>query len=154
MASWRPHTKEPDMKTAFVLASILLLGSGCATSGNGLPGRDGKLPHNGPGGVPDIDRKDDAPRTQLTRLSPAEFETDLALHNRIRVELYGVATTELRMCVTPNGAVDSVDVVDSSGLAAYDQTVVSTVQGWQYAAFTATPGTRVCQPLTVSYRAP
>jgi len=141
------------MKTALVLSSILLLGVGCATSGNGLPGRDGKLPNNGPGPLPSPDDKDDAPRTNLTRLSSPEVEAD-HLYRRIETELAGKAATQLWLCVTPSGVVDSVDVVASSGLAAYDQTVVDSVQGWQYASFAAPAETRVCENLTVAYRAP
>jgi len=141
------------MKIPFAVASILLLGAGCATTGNGLPGRDGKRPDHDIGDI-SPDGKDDAPRTQLTRLSSPELPRADRLYHRIETERAGLASTQVRLCVAPSGTVDTVEVVEGSGLAEYDQTVVDSVSSWQYAAFAAPAETRVCENLTVAYHAP
>lgn len=140
------------MKTFLLLASILALGA-CATTGNGLPGRDGKTPTGMPEIEP-VEGKDDASRAHLTRLSPPELDGADRLYHRIEVAHAGKAATQVRLCVTPAGSVDSVNVIASSGLADYDRTVVDAVAGWQYAAYAAPAETRVCENLTVAYHAP
>ncbi len=139
------------MKTSMLIASILLVGA-CATTGNGLPGRDGK----GPGTVPDLDddKSDDATRHQLARVSSPDLRGADRLYHRISVEKAGTASTQVRLCVAPSGAVDTVDVVATSGMAEYDQAVVDNVGAWQYEAFAAPAETRVCENLTVAYHAP
>jgi TonB family protein len=141
------------MKTYLLLASILALGAGCATTGNGLPGRDGKTPS----GMPDIephDGKDDVSRAHLSRVSPPELDGADRLYRRIETERAGLASTQVRFCVTPAGSVETVDVIASSGLPEYDRTVVDAVSTWQYAAYAAPAETRVCENLTVAYHAP
>lgn len=140
------------MKISFAIASILALSAGCATTGSGLPGRDGSRPDHDIGDL-QPSGKDDAPRRELTRLSTPDVDGADHLYRRIEVEHAGVAATQVRLCVAPSGSVDTVDVVAGSGMAEYDAKVVDSVQGWQYAAFAAPAETRVCENLTVAYHA-
>lgn len=140
------------MKTSIVLASLLFVGA-CASTGTGVPGRDGKGPTNVPETDSPDDKSDDANRRQLARLSTPDLRAADRLYHRISVEKAGMASTQVRLCVEPSGTVDTVDVVASSGLAEYDQAVVDNVASWQYAAFPAPSETRVCEDLTVAYHA-
>lgn len=141
------------MKTLALVALASMFTAACATSGQGLPDRDGKRPA-GPGLDLDSQSPDDADRQFPERLSRAELPAADRLVHRINAEHGGVLSTQVRLCVAPSGAVADVDLLDSSGMSEYDRAVVETVQGWQYTAYPAPEGVKVCEKLTVSYRAP
>jgi TonB family protein len=143
------------MKTfALALASTLALSAGCATTGQGLPGRDGKSPASN--GELDLDgvAPDDASRRFPERLTRAELPAADRISHRIAQEHNGAVAAEVRLCVTPEGKVGAVDLLSSSGMPAYDQAVVDTIATWQYAAYPAPSDTRVCEKVTVTYRTP
>jgi TonB family protein len=140
------------MKTSLLIASILFVGA-CASTGSGLPGRDGKSPTGNPPPLDD-DKSDDAERHNLALLSSPELPDADRLYRRIAVEKAGTASAQVRLCVAPAGKVDRVDLVSSSGMAEYDQAVLDNVATWQYESFAAPVETRVCENLTVAYHAP
>jgi TonB family protein len=107
---------------AFALITSVLLASGCAASQTRFPARTSKV------ALPAADRL----ATEIVRE-----------HN-------GVVTSKVHMCVASDGAVDSVALMSSSGLGAYDDAVVAAVSSWEYQPATA----RACRALSVSYRTP
>jgi TonB family protein len=107
---------------SFILISAVLLASGCAASRTNFPARRSEA------AIPAADR----------------LATD------IHREHHGLVTSKVKMCVASDGAVDSVDLMSSSGMAAYDDAVIAAVSSWEYEA----PGAPSCQKLNVSYRTP
>lgn len=143
------------MKNLFAVSVIASLAAvGCASTGQGLPGRDGQSP----GGV----RPPAIPTTEEVRsgsgmperISAVELAAVDKLSRKIVHQHRGVISAQVRLCVAPDGAVAGVEVVEPSGMVEYDQAVVETVTGWQYAAYEGAPETRICQKLTVGYRTP
>lgn len=140
------------MKTfALALASTFAL-VGCATSGQGLPGRDGNPTKPSLDLVPDP--ADGADHSFPARLSEAELPAADRISHRILAEHAGVVSAQVRLCVAPTGSVADVDLLQSSGMAEYDRAVVDAIATWQFAAYAAPAETRVCEKLTVAYRAP
>ncbi len=144
------------MKNLFAVSVIASLAAvaGCATSGMGLPGRDGHSPGGvRPPGIPTTDvLHGDAGMPE--RISRAELPSVERLSRRIVHEHRGVISAQVRLCVSPDGAVAGVEVVEPSGMAEYDEAVIDTITGWQYASFEGAPEARICQKLTVGYRTP
>ncbi|MCA9678441.1 MAG: TonB C-terminal domain-containing protein [Kofleriaceae bacterium] len=140
------------MKTLFALSSIALLTVGCATTGGGLPGRDGPLG----GKVPEVNVQpvDGAQPTFPDRIGVAALPGADRLSHRIDAEHDGAIATQVRLCVAPSGEVAQVGMLSSSGMPEFDRAVVDGVGRWQYASYAAPDGTRVCENLTVGYRAP
>lgn len=143
------------MKTLFAVSVFAsLAAAGCATSGNGLPGRDGLSPGGvRPPGIPGNDQMP-AGAGMPERISRAELPAVDRLSRKIVHEHHGVISAQVRLCVAPDGAVSGVEVVEPSGMAEYDAAVVETITGWQYASFDGDPEQRICQKLTVGYRTP
>ena len=56
------------------------------------------------------------------------------VHVQMAVERMGKADAEatLRVCIDPKGSVESVDVVKSSGVAAYDEHLKQVASAWNY----------------------
>lgn len=141
------------MKTLYSLATLALLSvAGCATTGGGLPDRDGPLG----GKVPDVSvEPTQGSGTQFPgRISAAALPGADRLAHRIHAEHNGAIAAQVRLCVAPSGDVDQVDMVASSGMAEFDAAVVDGVGAWQYAAYPAPESIRVCENVTVAYRAP
>ena len=61
----------------------------------------------------------------------------------------GAASAELRVCVTPAGKADTVEVQKSSGSAWFDRAVVAEFRGARYQAFAAPADVRVCGPMQI-----
>jgi TonB family protein len=112
------------LKTTLFIATALGLAAGCA-------------PH--------------ATRSQFpSRISAANIPAADRLATDISRLHRGLVTTKVALCVAPSGDVKHVDLVDSSGLEAYDQAVLDTVAGWQFHAAPA----EQCEKLSVTYRTP
>ena len=94
---------------AFMLASAVVLASGCATSHTQFPARQSKV------ALPAADR----------------MATDIVR------EHHGVVTSKVNMCVAADGDVDKVSLVSSSGMHDYDQAVLAAVSTWEYRPGTA-----------------
>lgn len=141
------------MSTQHIVAlfSSLALGAGCATVG-GLPERGAAGSGRGQLTL-DTRSPDDARATFPTRLSRAELPGADRLANKIAVEAGGAVATEVKLCVAPDGSVEKVDLLGKSALPDYDAAVVDGLADWKYAAYKAPASVRVCEKLTVSYRA-
>ncbi len=140
------------MKTLLALSTIALLAAaGCATTGGGLPGRDGPLG----GKVPDVSvEPTQGGNTGFPgRISNAALPGADRLAHRIHAEHNGSISAQVRLCVAPSGSVDQVGLLASSGMAEFDRAVVDGVGDWQYAAYPAPQELRVCENLTVAYQA-
>jgi TonB family protein len=61
----------------------------------------------------------------------------------------GKANTKVHLCVAPDGAVDQVDVIDSSGHTGYDRAVVQSARSWKFEA----GAERSCTKMNVVYDA-
>lgn len=143
------------MKTLVALVFVASSLAACASTGSGLPDRDGKTP-TGPGSDLDLDPRspDDAKQDFPKRVSEVDLSRVDRMSHRINVEHGGTVRAQVKLCVAPTGSVADVDLVASSGMPEYDDAVVDAAAGWQYAAYPAPAGTRVCQDVTVAYRAP
>ena len=114
------------MKTLFAVSVIASLAAvGCASTGQGLPGRDGHSPGGvRPPGIPtteDVEGGTGMPE----RISAVELPAVDKLSRKIVHEHRGVISAQVRLCVAPDGAVAGVEVVEPSGMVEYDQAVVT-----------------------------
>jgi TonB family protein len=95
-----------------------------------------------------------APHTTKSQFPSRISSTDMPAADRLSGDIArlhrGLVTTKVALCVAPTGDVKHVDLVDSSGLEAYDQAVLDTVAAWQFHAAPA----EQCENLSVTYRTP
>jgi hypothetical protein len=73
--------------------------------------------------------------------------------HRVHAELGGTAVASVDLCVLPDGSVADATLAKSSGLALYDDLVVDAARGWEYDSFSAPAGTKVCDTVSVVYKA-
>jgi TonB family protein len=105
-----------------------------------------------------------APRLNMTvaaadpaRAFPAVTEPSLPsadrMARRIRNELGGVASADVRLCVAPDGRVSDVKLIRGSSDGDFDDAVVHDVANWQ---FSGSRGERLknCERATITYRLP
>lgn len=74
---------------------------------------------------------------------------DSRTQTRIQRDGRDMITAVIRMCLSPTGSVDRLDVVRSSGYRDYDQRIVSEMRKWRYQLNEAVP---VCTTVTFNYR--
>ena len=72
----------------------------------------------------------------------------------IKAEQGGALSAQVKLCVAPNGAVTDAQVVGSSGMGAFDKIVLDAARSWSYQTYAAPTGTRVCNVVSILYRAP
>jgi TonB family protein len=74
----------------------------------------------------------------------------------IRSQAGEVASADIRLCVTPDGRVQAVDLVRGSSSAAFDQALLHDAAEWQFSDMPGsahmTSNVRVCGVTTISYR--
>ncbi|MBV8758058.1 MAG: energy transducer TonB [Deltaproteobacteria bacterium] len=58
----------------------------------------------------------------------------------------------VRVCVGGSGAVDNVELTDSSGIATLDAVALRDIKAWQFVPFAAPAALHTCKPFTISYR--
>jgi TonB family protein len=134
------------MKTSIALGLFTSLALvGCASTGTGLRG-DGNGQHkpNKPTSA--------APTEFPDRISAVSIPGADRMARWIDLEHGGAVATSIRICVAPNGLVGDVDLVQSSGMAEFDEAVLRTAANWQYASFEAPKETLLCQKATVAYK--
>jgi len=140
------------MKSLAIAASTIAFAA-CATTGQGLPGREETSAT-----VPRLElhatAMDEGQPAFPQRITEARLPGADRLSREIAFEPYGTVTTQVRLCIAPDGKVASVGLLAPSGMDAFDRAVVEGLAGWKYAAFPAPANTRVCENLTVAYRAP
>jgi TonB family protein len=135
------------MKTFIALGlftSVALVG--CASTGTGLRG-DGQGNHK-PGHGPAAAGQQEFP----DRISAVSIPGADRMARWIDLEHGGAVSTAIRICVAPNGMVGDVDLLQSSGMAEFDDAVLRTAANWQYARFDAPKETLLCQKATVAYK--
>ena len=139
------------MKTLLATSALsaLALSAGCATTSS-MPARDiGTV--TGAHLSLDTRSNDDAVATFPARLSPAALPGADRLANRIAIEGGRQVTAAVKLCVAPDGKVDKVDLLTSSGVDDYDRAVVDGMTSWRYAAYAAPTSLHVCERVDVSY---
>ncbi len=133
------------MKT--VLMSAMLLGA-CATTGTATLDREARAGSRV--------RLDLVPHADGTRVVPAAIDPRLPSADRvahqIRAELGDAASIEVKLCVAPGGRVSSVEVLRSSTLAAFDDSVMADAMHWEFAAQPGPASVRSCERATITYR--
>jgi TonB family protein len=75
------------------------------------------------------------------------------LRGALVAELGGIASVDVRLCVTPSGEVASVAVERGSTLAAFDEAVARDARAWRFAAQPGPSSLRACERATIEYRA-
>jgi TonB family protein len=134
------------MKTHLALGLFTSLALvGCATTGTGLPG-DGKGHHKPGSGVPA------AGQQFPDRISAVSIPGAAHMARWIDLEHGGAVAASIRVCVAPNGNVGDVDLIQSSGMAEFDDAVLRTAENWQYEKYEAPKGTLLCQKATIAYK--
>jgi TonB family protein len=79
------------------------------------------------------------------RVSPAR------LPSADRSRLSGTHSADVRLCVSPDGAVQSIDLERRSGSNEFDRALASDVRAWRFEPYRAPAGIKVCERITVSY---
>ena len=104
----------------------------------------GAPPPPAPPSEPKVVRPED-----LTRVSGnPNIHPDARTQTRIDRDGRSVVTARVKMCLTASGAVESVNVSQSSGYSAYDNQILSEMRTWRYQA----EGAPVCTTITFNYR--
>jgi len=134
------------MKSVLLLSGLL---AACATTST--PTTLEPEPHTGSRVQLDL-----APHADATRVFPAAMDPRLPSADRlapqILAELGDRASIEVRLCVAPEGRVSSVEVLKSSSLQVFDQSVMTDAMRWQFAAQPGPETVRTCERATITYR--
>ena len=93
----------------------------------------------------------DAQRVFPERLSKPLLPAADRLARAIAYEHGGSISTQVHLCVRPDGEIGDITLLMTSGMDDFDRAVVDGISDWQYASFKAPKDTRVCENLTVSY---
>ena len=130
-------------------ATTFGLFAGCATTGTGVGHEDTSVS----GSHLDLQS---VPATDAKRVFPARVSKPLLpaadrLARQIAYEHGGSISTQVHLCVRPDGEIGDITLLMTSGMDDFDRAVVDGISDWQYAAFKAPAATRVCENLTVSY---
>jgi TonB family protein len=72
---------------------------------------------------------------------------------QIRFELGDTAQAKVEMCITPEGRVARVALLESSKLAAFDQALLRDTAEWQFAALPGPSTIEHCRKMKIDYRA-
>lgn len=87
-----------------------------------------------------------------SRLAPATApRASRRLVHQVETELGGLARANLRLCIGGDGAVTSATVARSSGIAAFDDVLVTAARAWRYEPLAA-PDANACHVVKISYR--
>lgn len=96
---------------------------------------------------------DDARRVFPTRVTEATLPAVDRFAHRVWAEYAGAISSEVRICVRPNGTTESVNLLNTSGMIDYDIEVVEGAAKWRYQPYLAPAATLVCRDATVTYNA-
>ncbi|MBA3465327.1 MAG: TonB family protein [Deltaproteobacteria bacterium] len=132
------------MKSVLILVAL----GACATTGTSTLDRE---PHSTGSRV----HLDLAVHADAQRLFPAAIDPRLPSADRlapqILAELGNRASIEVKLCVAPEGRVSSVEVLKSSTLTAFDQSVMADAMSWQFSALPGPANVRTCERATITY---
>jgi len=126
---------------------ISISGAACATTS--------AIPASGARGDLRLDVRspDDAHKVFPARVGEARLDRVDRFAHRVWAEHAGAVSTEVRLCINPDGTTESVNLLQTSGMLDYDIEVVEGAAKWHYQPFNAPEGTRVCRAATVTYQA-
>jgi len=96
---------------------------------------------------------DDARRVFPERITEAKLPAVDRFAHRVWAEHAGAISSEVRICVRPNGTTESVNLLATSGMIDYDIEVVEGAVKWRYEPYLAPAATLVCRDATVTYSA-
>jgi TonB family protein len=134
------------MKSILLLSTLL---AACATTST--PSMFDREAHSGSRVQLDL-----APHADASRVFPAAIDPRLPSADRlapqILAELGDAASIEVKLCVVPEGTVSSVEVLKSSSLPVFDQSVMTDALRWQFAAQPGPQSVRSCERATITYR--
>jgi TonB family protein len=130
----------------FAAASLLSVAA-CATAGSELRGREARV------GLARLElRPAPAPAREFPALRTA---ATMPTADQVAVHMASVlgptAVARVHLCVDGGGAVQSVAVTRSSGLASFDEAVRADAPGWQFAA--PANGAPTCGDASIVYTA-
>src|SRR5687768_6641712 len=115
-----------------VVVVAFSIGGACATTSpipsSGSAGSNLQLEERG---------GDDAKRVFPERIGKARLDKVDRFAYRVWSEHNGAVSTEVRLCVRPNGSTESVNLLSTSGMLDYDIQVVEGVAQWRYEPFHA-----------------
>jgi len=94
---------------------------------------------------------DDARRVFPARVTDASLPAVDRFAHRVWAEHAGTISSEVRICVRPNGTTESVNLLGTSGMIDYDIEVVEGVAKWRYEPFHAPAATLVCREAMITY---
>jgi len=130
-----------------VLSAVFLV-SACATTATTPLEREA---HAGPRVQLEL-----VPSAGAERVFPQAIDPRLPgadrLAPQIRAELGDTASIEVKLCVAPEGRVDSVEVTRGSSLAAFDHSVMADAMRWRFAPMPGPANVRTCERATITYR--
>jgi hypothetical protein len=129
--------------------------AGCAATGTMVPGSNDAAKSQRMPSLTDTASNDGALAPSFPQRIAGDTELRAAdrFAHRVTSELGGTAVASVDLCVLPDGSVAQATLAKSSGLVPYDELVVDAALAWQYEAFSAPAGTRVCDTVSVVYKA-
>lgn len=134
------------------LAALLALSlAACATSGAGV-GAIRVDPEPTPRARPHLVMKVKTPRREFpAALDPKLPSADL-IARQVREEIGDVASADVRLCVTPDGKVQNVQLVRGTALAEFNRALVHDIAEWQFSGSAGWASVENCQVTTINYR--
>ncbi|MCE9580699.1 MAG: energy transducer TonB [Deltaproteobacteria bacterium] len=135
-------------RSSILFATVSLLSvAACATAGSELRGREARV---------GLARLQLQPAPTAAREFPAlRAEAVMPTADQVAVHMSNVigatATARVHICVDGAGAVQSVKLTRTSGLASFDEAVRADVPGWQFEA--PAGGAATCGDASVVYTA-
>lgn len=135
-------------RSSILFATVSLLSiAACATAGSELRGREARA------GLARLELRPAPPTARefpALRTAAAMPSADQVAVRMDRV-LGSTAIARVHVCVDGAGAVTSVDVTKTSGLASFDEAVRADVPGWQFEA--PASGAATCGDASIVYTA-
>jgi hypothetical protein len=134
-----------------LVALLALSLAACATSGAGV-GAIRVDPEPTPRARPHLALKaKGSPRWFPAALDPRLPSADL-MARQVREEIGDVASADVRLCVTPAGKVQDVQLVRGTALAEFNRALVHDIADWQFSGSAGSTGANNCQVTTINYR--
>jgi hypothetical protein len=130
-----------------LVGSLCVLLSACATGG----GLERETGGRASGRFAAEDLEPTFPAANSPRLPTAD-----RMSRVIKSELGPVASADIKVCVRPDGHVQTVELVRGSSLAAFDQAVLHDTAEWRFSGLPGSrsdiPNLRTCGIATITYR--
>jgi hypothetical protein len=133
----------------------LMTFTGCAATGTMVPGGGEAASARRMPSLEESSSREAAVGPSLPERIAGDTELRAAdrFAHRVKAELGGTAVASVALCVLPDGTVADATLAQSSGLAIYDDLVVDAARGWEYDSYAAPAGTKVCDTVSIVYKA-